>query len=83
MPWEPLNRHVDISSSSRNPMLDQIVQQKPRLILLNKADLADPAQTTLWVNYFREQGISSKTISTNFNFSETSRRAFAICPGNH
>ena len=42
--------------SSRNPMLDQIVQQKPRLILLNKADLADPAQTTLWVNYFREQG---------------------------
>ena len=33
--------------SSRNPMLDQIVQQKPRLILLNKADLADPAQTAL------------------------------------
>ncbi len=28
--------------SSRNPMLDQIIQQKPRLVLLNKADLADP-----------------------------------------
>lgn len=37
-------------------MLDQIVQQKPRLILLNKSDLADPNQTNLWVNYFREQG---------------------------
>ena len=34
--------------SSRNPMLDQIIQQKPRLVLLNKADLADPQQTKLW-----------------------------------
>ena len=34
--------------SSRNPMLDQIIQQKPRLVLLNKADLADPQQTRLW-----------------------------------
>ena len=33
--------------SSRNPMLDQIIQQKPRLVLLNKADLADPQQTKL------------------------------------
>lgn len=31
--------------SSRNPMLDQLLQQKPRLILINKADLADPVQT--------------------------------------
>ncbi|MBO1306783.1 ribosome biogenesis GTPase YlqF [Enterococcus sp. 669A] len=42
--------------SSRNPMLDQIVQQKPRLILLNKADLADPNQTALWTSWFKEQG---------------------------
>ncbi|GCF92812.1 ribosome biogenesis GTPase A [Enterococcus florum] len=41
--------------SSRNPMLDQIIQQKPRLILLNKADLADPAQTTKWIDYFTSQ----------------------------
>ena len=38
--------------SSRNPMLDQILQQKPRLILINKADLADPQQTKLWEGYF-------------------------------
>lgn len=30
--------------SSRNPMMDQIVQQKPRLVLLNKGDLADNDQ---------------------------------------
>lgn len=42
--------------SSRNPMLDQIIQQKPRLVLLNKADLADPQQTKLWQEYFRKQG---------------------------
>ncbi len=34
-----------IPISSRNPVIDQIIQQKPRVILLNKADMADPAQT--------------------------------------
>lgn len=42
--------------SSRNPMLDQIIQQKPRLVLLNKTDLADPQQTKQWITYFEEQG---------------------------
>ncbi|MFQ9952247.1 MAG: ribosome biogenesis GTPase YlqF, partial [Clostridium sp.] len=31
--------------SSRNPDLDQLVQSKPRIILLNKCDMADPVQT--------------------------------------
>ena len=34
--------------SSRNPMLDQILQQKPRLVLINKADLSDSIQTKKW-----------------------------------
>lgn len=38
--------------ASRNPMLDQILQQKPRLVLINKADLADSNQTKQWENYF-------------------------------
>ncbi|MFD2729103.1 ribosome biogenesis GTPase YlqF [Enterococcus camelliae] len=42
--------------SSRNPMLDQIVQHKPRIILLNKADLADEGQTKKWINYFESLG---------------------------
>ena len=49
--------------SSRNPMLDQIIQQKPRLVLLNKADLADPQQTKLWQQYFRKQGHQALAIT--------------------
>lgn len=49
--------------SSRNPMLDEIVQHKPRLILLNKADLADTRVTDQWVKYFRSQGLDSLPIN--------------------
>ncbi|WP_334073003.1 MULTISPECIES: ribosome biogenesis GTPase YlqF [Paenibacillus] len=42
--------------SSRNPMIDEILQGKPRLIVLNKADLADPAITRQWIDYFKEEG---------------------------
>ncbi|BAU27579.1 Ras superfamily GTP-binding protein YlqF [Aneurinibacillus soli] len=43
--------------SSRNPMIDEIVSGKPRLILLNKSDLADEAVTKAWVQHFSDQGI--------------------------
>ena len=49
--------------SSRNPLLNQILQQKPRIILLNKADLADPKQTTQWIEYFKKQGITALAIN--------------------
>lgn len=42
--------------SSRNPMIDDILRDKPRLIILNKADLADPEMTRKWLAYFKEQG---------------------------
>lgn len=42
--------------SSRNPMIDDILQGKPRLIIMNKADLADPEVTRQWLTYFKEQG---------------------------
>ncbi|QCT03245.1 ribosome biogenesis GTP-binding protein YlqF [Paenibacillus algicola] len=42
--------------SSRNPMIDDILQGKPRLILMNKADLADPEVTRQWIQYFKEAG---------------------------
>lgn len=41
--------------SSRNPLLDKLVEGKPRVIILNKEDLADPKRTTYWVNYFNAQ----------------------------
>ena len=42
--------------SSRNPMIDEILQGKPRLIILNKADLADAEVTREWLDFFKKQG---------------------------
>ena len=42
-----------IPLASRNPMIDQILKRKPRLVLLNKADLADPSVTDEWTAYFK------------------------------
>lgn len=46
-----------VPRSSRNPVLDRLVQKKPRMILMNKCDLADPAQTKRWIAAFQERGI--------------------------
>ena len=45
-----------IPLSSRNPDIDQLGANKARLILLNKADLADERQTAKWQQYFEKQG---------------------------
>jgi len=42
--------------SSRNPLLRELTSSKPRLAVLNKDDLADPAATALWAKHFREEG---------------------------
>ena len=42
--------------SSRNPDIDQLGQNKSRLILLNKADLADERQNEAWKEYFQKRG---------------------------
>lgn len=42
--------------SSRNPMVDEILSGKPRLIVLNKADLADPRATDQWISFFSKEG---------------------------
>lgn len=41
--------------SSRNPMIDEIVGQKQRLIVLNKVDLADEKRTKEWMQFFQQQ----------------------------
>ncbi len=43
--------------ASRNPDIDQLAQGKSRIVLLNKADLADERQNALWKEYFTKQGI--------------------------
>lgn len=46
-----------LPQSSRNPLLDKIIQNKPRLMILNKIDLADPVATKQWLAEFERQGI--------------------------
>ena len=47
-----------IPIASRNPDIDAIFGSKPRIIVLNRMDLADPAATKEWVRYFRGKGIT-------------------------
>lgn len=53
-----------IPYSSRNPMIDEIIQHKPRLVLLNKADMADKARTNEWIAYFAKKGIKAIAINS-------------------
>ena len=50
--------------SSRNPMIDEVIHQKPRLLILNKADMADEAETRKWVEYFAEKGQTAIAINS-------------------
>ncbi|WP_297022524.1 ribosome biogenesis GTPase YlqF [uncultured Dialister sp.] len=47
-----------IPQSSANPMVEKLVKGKPRIVILNKADLADPRETDLWISYYKKKGIS-------------------------
>lgn len=48
-----------IPLSSRNPNIDDVLGNKPRIIVLNKADLADDSQTEKWKKYFQENNGST------------------------
>ena len=45
-----------IPSSSRNPIIDELVKSKKRIIILNKSDLSDAEANKEWEHYFKEQG---------------------------
>lgn len=51
-----------IPVSSRNPELDSIIQKKPRIILLNKCDVADSQTTSMWLKYFRDKGFYAAAV---------------------
>ena len=53
-----------IPVSSRNPVLDRLIQSKPRVILMNKADMADPARTAGWIDFYRSAGIAAIAIDS-------------------
>lgn len=48
-----------IPYSSANPMIAELTAGKPRLIILNKADMADPEETKKWQAWFRAQGMKA------------------------
>ena len=45
-----------VPCASRNPDIDELGKNKARLVVLNKADLADAQRSALWAGYFREKG---------------------------
>ncbi|NLT63938.1 MAG: ribosome biogenesis GTPase YlqF [Clostridiales bacterium] len=47
-----------IPYSSRNPDIDRLAGNKPRLIILNRVDQADPSVTAQWRNYYKSQGLA-------------------------
>ncbi len=47
-----------IPASSRNPDIDRLAAGKPRLVILNRCDLADPEATARWRRFFQAQGIA-------------------------
>lgn len=51
--------------SSQNPMLQQVLQQKSKMIVLMKKDLADARQTEKWIAYFREKKIPAIAVDVN------------------
>ena len=51
-----------IPRSSRNPEIDKLIGAKPRVVILNKADIADNAKTKLWLDYFNENNIQAMSV---------------------
>ncbi len=51
-----------IPLASRNPEIEEITASKPRIILLNKCDMADEKVTAEWIKYFKEQGAEAMAV---------------------
>ncbi|MBQ9060673.1 MAG: ribosome biogenesis GTPase YlqF [Firmicutes bacterium] len=54
-----------IPVSSRNPLIDEILGNKPRIIALNKSDLADSASCKSWISWFEQQGFEAVSMNAN------------------
>lgn len=52
-----------IPLASKNPLIDEIIKNKPRLIVFNKSDMADDSITNDWINYYKNNGI--KVVKVN------------------
>lgn len=51
--------------ATRNPDLEKLTKDKARILVLNKADLADDDETARWVEYFRQKGLTAMRFNSN------------------
>ncbi len=58
-------RDARIPLSSFNPLLDQVIGSKPRLVILTKSDLADAAVTKAWLNYLQDDGMMALAVNVH------------------
>ena len=52
-----------IPLASANPMVEELLSGKPRIVILNKADLADPEITKAWESYYKRKGVAAVSMS--------------------
>ncbi len=64
--------------ASRNPDLTALTQNKPSVLVLNKADLADARATKRWLNYYKENGINALAIKANNKGSAQKTKQFIM-----
>lgn len=50
--------------SSRNPEIDRIVGDEPRILILNKADIADAVVTEQWLEYLKQRGLTAISVDS-------------------
>ena len=51
-----------IPISSKNPVIDDVLKDKPRIMILNKSDMADENETKKWLSYYRKQGYGAVVV---------------------
>ena len=74
--FETVDARIPISS--RNPELDNLVAKKPRIIVLNKADLADENVTNAWLSHYKSKGIAAIAIDASHKKGLDKLRAMAV-----
>ena len=53
-----------IPFSSKNPDINKLAGNKPRVVILNKSDLADKSKLDMWIRYYKNQGIKAIPVDT-------------------
>ncbi len=51
--------------ASENPMIPELIGDKPRILIFNKSDLADPKENDRWIAYYKERNISVVSVNAN------------------